>query len=1235
MISLARTFVRVLSFLAVAAPALVACKTAETIESIQQPAVIEDANFADSVFVTGLQGPTTMAFAPDGRLFVSEKDGALRVIKNNQLLTTPFVTLAVDTGNERGLMGVAFDPNFASNHYLYVYYTSTAGSIHNRLSRFTANGDVAATGSELVLADFPTLGAANHNGGAVHFGTDGKLYVSLGENAVSSNAQSMSTPLGKMLRFNADGTIPTDNPFYASTTGINRAIWALGLRNPFTFAVQPGSGTIFINDVGEGGWESIERGQAGANYGWPTTGDGPFTGQPQFTQPFHAYPHGAGNAAGNCIAGGTFYNPAVQAFPSSYLGQYFFADYNNNWIRRIDPNTGTHSLFASTVPGPVDLDVGPDGALYYLARGAGQVGRIAYTASLPPSIAQHPSNTLVSVGYPATFTVSASGEPPLTYQWQRNGTPIAGATSSSYTLSSAQLSDSGATFRAVVTNNISSTTSNAATLTVTTNQPPVATISTPTSGATYSAGTNLAFSGTATDTEDGSLPASAYTWNITFHHGTHTHPAMSDTSGITSGSWPIGNGGEVAADVWFRVYLTVRDSIGLSHTTFRDVVPVTVPLTLATNPAGLSVTLEGQPQTTPINVTSVVGVTRLIGTDSPQYANNKFWAFSSWSDGGAQSHQFNTPGSGTTYTATFTETSGGSCYRIQSERTDKWLTVNAANEVVASTTTQANGEIFQLVPSGTKFKLKRGQSGSFMGVVADKLTMSASFSVAEQFTQQPCGYGGRTRVGFTASSGTAPNWKETNLDAAIASGNAGNGAVCNAADGGSWEGFYLEAATCPGSSGAVCGNGAVESGEQCDDGNTSTEACAYGQTSCTVCGASCTNVAGATSYCGNGSVAAANGEQCDDGNTTSGDGCSATCQTESTGGGSCYRIQSERSDKWLTVDGTSKVKATTTTQSSGEIFELVASGGQVKLKGQSGAYMAVVTDQLTMNATVATAALFTQQACGYGGRTRVGFTASSGTAPNWKETTLDGPIQSGNAGNGGVCNAADGGSWEAFYLEPATCPGGSSPVCGNGVVESGEQCDDGNTVTETCPYSQTSCSVCSATCANVGGATSYCGDGALDGAHGEQCDDGNAACCDGCGATCLTESGGPVQLTISSSTSGAYQTAPSLSYDGDQNSRYTNDGNLASASIVYTLSASASLSKVKLLMFNGASRTYPLQIKVGTTTVFTGSTTLGAGFIEIPFNATTGTTLTITMTGANSAGSNWFSIFETQIFGTP
>jgi hypothetical protein len=200
------------------------------------------AGFSETLVTNGLSSPTSMDFAPDGRLFVCLQGGQLRVIKNGSLLPTPFVSLTVNSAGERGLLGVAFDPNFATNNFVYVYYTATSPAIHNRVSRFTANGDVAVAGSELVLLDLENLGATNHNGGAIHFGPDAKLYIAVGENAVPSNSQTLTNRLGKFLRINSDGSIPTDNPFFNTATGVNRSIWALGLRNPFTFAFQPGTG---------------------------------------------------------------------------------------------------------------------------------------------------------------------------------------------------------------------------------------------------------------------------------------------------------------------------------------------------------------------------------------------------------------------------------------------------------------------------------------------------------------------------------------------------------------------------------------------------------------------------------------------------------------------------------------------------------------------------------------------------------------------------------------------------------------------------------------------------------------------------------------------------------------------------------------------------------------------------------------------------------------------------------
>jgi glucose/arabinose dehydrogenase len=313
-----------------------------------------------------------MEFAPDGRLFVCQQTGQLRIISSGSLLPTPFVSVTVNSSGERGLLGVTFDPNFANNQFVYIYYTATTPTIHNRVSRFTANGDIASVGSEVVILDLNDLSSAtNHNGGAIHFGPDGKLYVAVGENANGSNSQTLSNLLGKILRINSDGTIPTDNPFFSTATGNNRAIWALGLRNPYTFAFQPSTGRMFINDVGQGAWEEINDAIGGSNYGWSIC-EG-VCGNPSFRDPLFQYGHGTGPTIGCAISGGAFYNPPVITYPSNYVGKYFYGDYCGGWIRRFDPGTNTAQDFATGLSSPVDLHIGPDGNLYYLARGGGGV----------------------------------------------------------------------------------------------------------------------------------------------------------------------------------------------------------------------------------------------------------------------------------------------------------------------------------------------------------------------------------------------------------------------------------------------------------------------------------------------------------------------------------------------------------------------------------------------------------------------------------------------------------------------------------------------------------------------------------------------------------------------------------------------------------------------------------------------------------------------------------------------
>jgi putative heme-binding domain-containing protein len=335
-------------------------------EGVTSPLTLP-AGFKAEVVATGLSGATSLEVTSDGRIFVCEQAGALRVVKDGKLLAEPFVKLPVDSNWERGLIGVTVDPDFPKRPHVFVCYIAAKPYPHHVISRFTASGDVAEPKSEKVLFegdDQTKLGGdvpAGHQAGAIHFGKDGKLYVAIGDQTAGKPAQELNSLLGRLLRLNADGTIPEDNPFVAKATGKYRATWVLGLRNPFTFAVQPETGRLFINDVG-GRAEEVNEGVAGANYGWPTVEHGP-TSDRRFRGPVHHYPTA-------CIAGGAF-APVDLKWPKEYCGRYFFGDFNHGWIKTLDPAKPAQAQpFATGLRRPVDLRFAADGALYVLLRDA-------------------------------------------------------------------------------------------------------------------------------------------------------------------------------------------------------------------------------------------------------------------------------------------------------------------------------------------------------------------------------------------------------------------------------------------------------------------------------------------------------------------------------------------------------------------------------------------------------------------------------------------------------------------------------------------------------------------------------------------------------------------------------------------------------------------------------------------------------------------------------------------------
>ncbi len=475
------------------------------------------AGFVQSAVATGLTDATAMEFAPDGRLFVLEQTGNVEYVQPDGTAWTA-LHLNVDSQGERGLLGIAFDPAFATNHYVYLYYTNPnpgaapwATGEHNQLSRFTVDDsdpNQPIFTDEAPILDWDNLSAAtNHNGGAIHFGLDGMLYADAGDNVQTFTqgantyrvSQTLSDLLGKQLRINVEAfnqgiatrddttvgqLIPADNPFVGTASGINQLIYALGLRNPFTFAVQPGTGTIYINDVGENTWEEIDQSVAGANFGWSGGNTDGFGQSPPgpgvYHDPLLAYNHSGGPAGGgDAIVGGTFYDPATPQFPASYVGKYFYSDLAGGWIRVFNPadpgtvaNPDTSSAFASGISGNVvDLDVDQAGNLYYLTH-SGTVEKISFGA---PAIATQPVGQVVNQGQSATFTVAAGGAS-LSYQWQHlvGATWVnVGTSLPTYTITAAASADAGG-YRVMVGNSLGSVVSNTVVLAL--NPAPAATV---------------------------------------------------------------------------------------------------------------------------------------------------------------------------------------------------------------------------------------------------------------------------------------------------------------------------------------------------------------------------------------------------------------------------------------------------------------------------------------------------------------------------------------------------------------------------------------------------------------------------------------------------------------------------------------------------------------------------------------------------------------------------------------
>lgn len=688
------------------------------------------AGFEDTMAYGGLLAPRAFTFTPDGRVLALERGSqnsndsnlaSIRVFKNGALLPARAYTVNTCGDSERGLLGIAVDPNFATNGYIYIYYTrqATTGQAcahntftngiatgpRNRVSRLTMSGDTVIPGSERVYIDSIITDIGYHNAGDLRFGSDGYLYISTGDGGQSWTSQNLGTLNGKILRIlptpgEAGGYTTNGNPYNTAAgarhcydippgtiTGVCKEIYASGLRNPFRFTIQPamagipGSGSPFVGDVGGGAWEEIDQIRAGGNYGHPERegfcSGGVVCSPPYqtttFDNPVSAYSHVNINANyDSAVIGGDFYT-GTAGWPAAYNNNYFYADVVRGFVRRLSYNATTSTWnavagdFGSNGSSIIGLKRGPDGNLYYLTfvseidRIDG-IRRIRYTSSQNQSpVAQissdkqsGPLNTVYNLSAAGSYDPDANN--PLTYVWNfGDGTST---TTTTPTVSKTYTTVGNKTVTLTVRDSgTPMATSTPVTLVIYAgNAAPTGQIvltnltdNSRTASSTFYGGDVWSYA-VANATDDEPLPADAFTWEVVFHHSTHTHPFLPYLVGA-NGQFTIPNTGELDPIVWYRVYLYITDSRGQRTTVVKDINPITSNLTFNTSPAGGQVTIEGAIFPAPRTITRVVGMRFSIDVPSPQLIGSSNYGFASWSQGGSKLQTITVPPTDTTYTA--------------------------------------------------------------------------------------------------------------------------------------------------------------------------------------------------------------------------------------------------------------------------------------------------------------------------------------------------------------------------------------------------------------------------------------------------------------------------------------------------------------------------------------------------------------------------------------------------------
>lgn len=613
------------------------------------------ANFQTTqIIATGLYGPSAFEFAPDGRIFILQRTGEVKVYKNGALLVDNFVTLPSIASGDRGLIGIAFDPDFVNNKYVYFYYTGT--DTFNHLVRFNAATDTATGQTQLYQTSSPS--EQLHVGGTVRFGPDGKLYFAIGDNGYGPNAQNLSNPHGKIMRINKDGTIPTDNPFYGQV-GKLPEIWAYGLRNPWRFVFDSASGKMYDGDVGADAFEEMNEIVKGGNYGWPNCEGKCIIQNPAYIEPLFQYPHNInGVYQSSAITQGPVYHGNM--FPLEYQNSVFYGDYSRGIIRRlttdINGSINGDTDFDMQAGSVVDMKIAGDGSMYYITYYPGKLYRISYSTSNYVPVANASADTLKGTNpFTVNFSSNGSYDPDgtaITYSWNFGD----GTTSTSANPTKTFTHDGSYTVELTVSDGVNTALSTPIIIQV--GCPPIVTIGVPKDGTKYNAGDLVTVNASAIDCVGFDINDASLSTTVKFHHTTHIHPFLDNLVG-RSNSFTVPLTGEQSADTWFEIDVTAKDTNGLSTTAVANIYPNKANLTFVSNPVGLSILMDGQPTITTQTIPAVVGYQREIDVAAaPQVINGKSYVFDHWSDGGAQRHIISTPTTDTTYTAFFKEVAG-------------------------------------------------------------------------------------------------------------------------------------------------------------------------------------------------------------------------------------------------------------------------------------------------------------------------------------------------------------------------------------------------------------------------------------------------------------------------------------------------------------------------------------------------------------------------------------------------